>query len=43
VDLKLHHLWKSKEGRDKREWERIWKKEQVKEEDKKRKAWKWRT
>jgi len=38
VDLKLHCLWKSQEGRDNREWERIWKKEPVKEEDKKKKA-----
>lgn len=35
VALKLHRLWKSKEGRDVRERERKWKKEQVKEEDKK--------
>jgi hypothetical protein len=42
VALKLHHLWKSKEGWDIRERERKWKKVHVKEEDKQRKAWKWR-
>jgi hypothetical protein len=38
VALKLHHLWKSKEGWDIRERERKWKKEHVKEEDKGRRG-----
>jgi len=36
VALKLHRLWKSKEGMDVRE--RKWKKEHIKEEDKKKES-----